>query len=93
MPTKTATADSGTILTPAASRMLGTPFQARSLRAALRQVVQQRECVSLAAAELRGEVEDSRGFDLDAGEPPNCARGQFGQILSQKRAVEESCGS
>ena len=90
MPTKTATADAGTVLTPASSRMLGTPFHLEAFGPPFAKWYSKREGVSLAATELRGEVEHSRSFELDAGESPNRVHRQFSEILRQERAVKES---
>ena len=41
--------------------------------AGLGEVIKESQCVSLATAELGGEIVDCRGFDFDAGEPPDHA--------------------
>ena len=46
----------------------------------------------LAAAELGGHVEDGRGLDRDAGEPPDRLGGEVLQVPGQVRPLEEPLG-
>ena len=48
------------------------------------------QCVCLAAAELRGHVEDGGGLHLNAVEPTQHLRGEFLKTAREERAFEET---
>ena len=65
--------------TPALSRRARTPFQFDAVGPDFGEVIEEGQRVRLAAAELGGEIEDGRGLDLDAREPPDHAAAKLAQ--------------
>ena len=92
VPTKTATFALGTVLTWAAVEDGIDPPPGAGVVSPAGEVVEGRERVRLPAAELGGHVEDGRGLDLDAREPPDDLGGEVEEALGHVGPLEEPLG-
>ena len=92
VPTKTAVAAVGIPRHLRIAEDVLDPLPALRLRAAVCEVVEQRQGVGLAAAELGRQVEHRRGLDLHAVQAAHHLHREVAEVLGEVRALEELGG-